>query len=143
MRVFFVLVDRHSLVVCTAFGGETFGIFLVERRFSIAMKFFCFEALVSRAWRADAYVVVVEVSGRTCGGFLGRSVGGVTLGRGTGCAIFSCVLVLGTTLGGGAGFCFACGVIVGAVTLGSGAGLKVGVAAGWLGDVWSVVVFLT
>ena len=112
LRVFFVLVDRRFMVVCTAFGCETFGIFLVERRFSIAMIFFCFEALVRRAWRADAYVVALEVSGRTCGGFLGRSFGGVTLGKGTRCAIFSCVWVLGATLGGRAGFCFACGVIV-------------------------------
>ena len=85
-------------------------------------------------------MVAVEVSGRTCGGFLGRSVGGVTLGGGTGRAILFCSLGLGATLGGGAGFCFAGGVIVGPVTLGSGAGCTAGVAVVFLGDVLSVVV---
>jgi len=139
LRVAFVLVDRRGLDACT-FGCETFGIFLVERRFSIAMFFFCFEALVSRAWRADAYVVSVAVSGRACGGFLGRSVGGVTLGRGTGCAILSCFLVMGATLGGRAGLCVISGVIVWAGTLGSGAGCTAGVAGVSFGDAWSVVV---
>ena len=98
LHVVLVLVDQRGLDACT-FGCETFGIFLVERRFSIAMNF-CFEALVSRAWRTEEYVVSVGVSGRVCGGFLGRSFGGVTLGRGTGCAILVCFLVMGATLGG-------------------------------------------
>ena len=139
MRFSFWLTDA---VVGVGFGCDNFGIFLVERRFSIAMIFFCFEDFVIRAWRAEAYVVAGFVMGRTCGDFLGRSFGGITLGRGTGCAIFFCGWAsFGATLGGRAGcICFFCGVMGGAVTLGSCAGLLTGVSAVPLGGVWSVVV---
>ena len=79
LRVVFVLVDRRGFDACI-FGCENFGIFLVERLFSMAMNFFCLDALVRSAWSADEYVVLAGITGVDCGGFLGRSAGRGTLG---------------------------------------------------------------
>ena len=142
MRCSLFLVDRRG-DDARVVGCENFGIFLVERLFSIAMNFFCLAALVRRAWRADEYVVLAGSTGVACGGFRGRSVRWGTLGRGTGCEFLGCTVVIGVTLGGGgmgvtlggrAVFVVLGGVTVGAGTLGSGAvfvarGLGVAVCA--------------